>query len=180
MVEEELNNDVQPEVAEETSLEELKQALAEEKEKAENYLANWQRAQADFINYKRRSEQERKEQSRFAKSTLVLSFLPVLDDLERALASVPSEMAEESWIDGIRLIQRKAVTELETQGLSAIQALGEPFDPNLHEAVRQADGKEGMVIEEVQKGYMFQERVIRPSRVVVGNGKEVKENNPER
>ncbi len=174
---EERNSEIESGIAGTEKVEELKQALAEEKEKAENYLANWQRAQADFINYKRRSEQEREEQSKFAKSALILSFLPVLDDLERALASVPSELAEESWIDGVRLIERKALTELEAQGLSLIQALGEPFDPNLHEAVRQADGEEGIVIEEVQKGYMFQDRVIRPSRVVIGNGEVSEENN---
>ena len=173
---EELNNDVDPEVAEE-DIDNLKQTLAEEKEKAENYLANWQRAQADFVNYKRRSEQELEERGRFANSVLMLSFLPVLDDLERAIASVPPELAEESWVEGIRIILQKAGTELEAKGLSPIQAVGEPFDPNLHEAVRQDSGKDGVVIEEVQKGYMFHDRVIRPSRVVVGNGEVEEENN---
>ncbi|MFC2070161.1 nucleotide exchange factor GrpE [Chloroflexota bacterium] len=177
MPKEELNNEVFPEVSEEDSIEELKKALAEEKEKAEDYLASWQRAQADFINYKRRNEQEAEERRKFSNSVLMLSFLPVLDDLERAIASVPPEMAEESWIDGVRLIGHKAITELEAQGLSHIQAVGEPFDPNLHEAVRQDKGEEGIVIEEVQKGYMFHGRVLRPSRVVVGIGEVSEENN---
>ncbi|HUU08888.1 MAG TPA: nucleotide exchange factor GrpE [Dehalococcoidales bacterium] len=148
----------------------LKQALAEEKEKAETNLAGWQRAQADFINYKRRTEQEKEEAIKYANSQLMLSLLPILDDLERAFAAMPGRPARRSWADGIRLIERKLRATLEAQGLSPIKALGEPFDPYQHEAVRQAEGKEGIVIEEVQKGYQFRERVIRPSKVVVGNG----------
>ena len=182
---EELNNEVEPEVAEIEDVEELKQVLVEEKEKAENYLANWQRAQADFVNYKRRSEQDKEELSKFANLALMLGFLPVLDDLERALASIPPELAEVSWVDGIKLIEHKLRAGLEVQGLSPVEALGKPFDPHLHEAIRQDKGKEGIVIEEVQKGYKFHDRVIRPSKVVVGNGEEVeveeeKENNWEK
>ncbi|UCG10815.1 MAG: nucleotide exchange factor GrpE [Dehalococcoidia bacterium] len=148
----------------------LKQALAEEKEKAEANLAGWQRAQADFINYKRRTEQEKEEAIKYANSQLMLCLLPILDDLERAFAVMPERPAKRSWADGIKLIERKLRATLETQGLSPIKALGEPFDPHQHEAVRQAAGKEGIVIEEVQKGYQFRERIIRPSKVVVGNG----------
>jgi molecular chaperone GrpE len=152
----------------------LKQVLAEEKAKAEGYLANWQRAQADLINYKRRAEQEKEEISKFANAVLMLSLLPVLDDWERAFAAIPPRLAKLDWVDGIRLIDRKLQTSLEAQGLSKIKALGEPFDPNFHEAVRQDKGQEGVVIEEVQTGYMFRDRVIRPAKVVVGNGEKEK------
>ncbi|MFC2021664.1 nucleotide exchange factor GrpE [Chloroflexota bacterium] len=168
--EEDITNQVEAEVAEKEAIGELKQALAEEKQKAESYLANWQRAQADFINYKHRSEREKEELSKFANSTLMLNLLPVLDDLERALASIPPELAEVSWVDGIKLIERNLRVSLEAQGLSPIKAVGEPFDPRFHEAVRQDKGKEGIVVEEMQKGYKFHDRVIQPSRVVVGNG----------
>ncbi len=169
---ESLNSEAVPEVAETEDIEGLKQALAEEKEKAESYLANWQRTQADFINYKRRNEQEREDFNKFTNANLVLSLLPVLDDLERALDSIPPRSAKLTWVDGIRLIERKLRTSLETQGLTPIKALGEPFDPNFHEAVRQDKGKEGIVIEELQKGYKLYDRVIRPTMVVVGNGEE--------
>ena len=175
MIEEDPTANVKPELAEVEDLAALKQALAEEKEKAEGYLANWQRVQADFINYKRRNEQEREEFNKFANSVLILNLLPVLDDLERAFASVPPRPAKPGWVDGIRLIERKLRTSLEAQGLSQIKALGEPFDPHLHEAIRQDKGKEGIVIEEVQKGYKLHDRVIRPTMVVVGNGEEEKE-----
>lgn len=161
--------------AELEGIEMLKQALEEERVKAESHLANWQRAQADFINYKRRVEQEREEISKFANAMLIFSLLPILDDLERAFASVPPRLAKLSWLDGVRLIERKLRANLEAQGLSEIKALGEPFDPNLHEAAMHSKGKEGMVIEELQKGYRLHDRVIRPTMVVVGNGEEKEE-----
>ena len=166
------NRQLEPEVTEVEDIETLKQALTEAKAKAEENLAGWQRAQADFINYKRRTEQEKEETNKFANSTLILSILPALDDLGRALTSIPPRLAKLSWVDGIKLIERKLQTSLEAQGLSQIKALDEPFDPNLHEALRQGKGKEGIVTEELQKGYKLHDRVIRPSNVVVGNGEE--------
>jgi len=167
--EETSNNEAEAEVAEE-DLETIKRTLAEEQEKAEGYLANWQRAQADFTNYKKRIEQEREEFSKFASSALILSLLPILDDLERASASIPHRQGKLPWAEGIRMVERKLRTNLEAQGLTPIKALGEPFDPNYHEAVRQDEGEEGMVIEEMRRGYMLHDKVLRPTMVVVGNG----------
>ncbi len=167
-------NEVKQELTEVEDIETLKKILAEEKEKAEGYLANWQRAQADFINYKRRSEQEKEEIGRFANAVLMLNLLPVLDDLERALASIPPKLVGFTWVEGISLIERKLRASLEAQGLSHIKALGEPFDPELHEAAMHGKGKEGIVVEELQKGYKLHDRVVRPTMVVVGNGEEEK------
>ncbi|OGO36701.1 MAG: nucleotide exchange factor GrpE [Chloroflexi bacterium RBG_16_57_8] len=153
-------------------MESLKKELAEQTGKAEANLAGWQRAQADHVNYKRRSEQEREDALKHANSMLVLKILPVLDDFERAVGSLPQELSGSPWVDGIKLIERKLRTSLEAQGLAAIQAVGEPFDPRLHEAVRQDRGKEGIIIQETERGYKFLDRVIRPSKVVVGNGEE--------
>ena len=164
------NAEMKPEVNEEDEVGSLKQALAEEKGKTERYLANWQRSQADFINYKRRCEQEKEEISKFSNAALMLSVLPILDDLERALASIPAKSAKLTWVDGVRIIERKVQASLEAQGLTLIKALREPFDPNFHEAVMHSKGKDGIVIEELQKGYKLHDRVIRPSMVVVGNG----------
>jgi molecular chaperone GrpE len=145
-------------------------ALAEEKKKAEEYLANWQRAQADFINYKRRIEQERQEFNSFANASLIRGLLPVLDDLERALNAIPEEFANHDWVEGVRLVERKFKTILERQGVKPILTLGMAFDPALHEALRQDKGKEGIIISEIQKGYMLHDKLLRPARVVVGNG----------
>jgi molecular chaperone GrpE len=169
---EELNNEEDLESAKPDDIEALKTALEEEKARAESNMANWQRAQADFINYKRRSEQEKEETARFANTALVLSILPILDDLERAFSSIPHRQAKASWVDGIRLIDRKLRANLELQGVTEIKALGEPFDPNLHEAAMHGNGEEGMVVGELQKGYKMHDRVIRPTKVIVGNGEE--------
>jgi len=157
-------------IAEVEDIEALRKALAEERVKAENYLDNWKRAQADFVNFKRRSEQEKEETSKFANSVLILNLLPVLDDLERALSSVPPRLAKLPWVEGIRLIERKFHAILESQGVTKIKAKGKPFDPNLHEAAMHSKGKEGIVVKELQRGYKLRDRVIRPATVAVGSG----------
>ncbi len=130
----------------------LRKALDEEKKKAEGCLASWQRVQADFINYKRRNEQEREDFVKSANAELIGSLLPALDDLERAFEAVPPELAENGWVNGMGLVERKFRNVLESQGITRMEVVGEPFDPRLHEAVRQGKGKEGVVVEEVQKG----------------------------
>ena len=150
--------------------EELTEALEAERARAESYLASWQRAQADFLNLKRRTEQEKDETVKFGNAMLILNLLAVMDDLERALNSISTNLAGLTWVDGVKLIHRKFLAILEAQGLQDIKAVGEPFDPRYHEAVLQAEGKEGIVLEEVQKGYKLHDRVIRPAMVVVGKG----------
>ena len=144
--------------------------LEQEREKAETYLANWQRAAADFANYKRRVEQEREEWARLANASLVLNVLPLLDDLERALDNVDATIADQPWVHGIGLIHRKFQQFLDAAGVSEIPAEGEAFDPNVHEAVMHGEGEEGKVINVVQKGYRFGNRILRPAMVVVGQG----------
>jgi molecular chaperone GrpE len=161
--------------AAEKEAEELTGTVAAEKEKAAQYLASWQRAQADFINYKRRVEQERQDYCAFASAGLVRALLPVLDDLERAIKAIPPEFAENDWVEGVRAVERKFRTSLEAQGVKPIDALGQPFDPNFHEAARQDKGPEGIVIEEYQKGYMLNGKLLRPAKVVVGSGEEESE-----
>jgi len=146
----------------------LKQLVEQERARAEDYRAQWQRARADFANLKRRSEQEKAEATQFANAMLILNLLPILDDLERALASVSTKLAGLTWVDGIRLIYRKFQTTLQAHGLTEIAAVGENFDPNLHEAILYVEGEEGKVVEEVQKGYKLYDRVIRPALVKVG------------
>ena len=86
--------------------------LAEVKQKAEEYLASWQRAQADFQNYKRRSEQERLEFNSYANANLLCAILPVLDDFERAINAIPKEYTDDDWVEGVRLVERKFKTSL--------------------------------------------------------------------
>jgi molecular chaperone GrpE len=153
--------------------------LAELKAKVETNLAGWQRAQADFVNYKKRSEQEKEEVVKYANSALVRNILPILDDFERAVGSLPDDLKGHSWVDGVKIIERKLHTLLESQGLTPIKAIGEPFDPRFHDAVRQEKGPEGIVVAEAARGYKFLDRVIRPSQVAVGTGEPVAGNETE-
>jgi molecular chaperone GrpE len=173
-----MQQDKQPEEMEQSEkdlieledIEALREALSEEKAKAESHLQNWQRIQADFINSKRRSEQEKEEMKEFANSVLICNLLPVLDDLERALSSIPPRLAKLPWVEGIRLIECKFHAVLEAQGVTPIKARGKPFDPNLHEAAMSTMGREGMVVKELKRGYKLRDRVIRPATVAVGSG----------
>jgi len=158
--------DVEAEAEPETLEAQLDKARAE----AQRYLANWQRAEADFSNYKRRMEQERDEGRRMGNAALIINVLPVLDDLERALASLDISLAGLTWFDGIRLIYRKLLLVLENAGVRQIEAEGQPFDPRFHEAVMHGEGPEGKVVAEVQRGYKLHDRVLRPAMVVVGKG----------
>jgi molecular chaperone GrpE len=175
-------NPEKPEVKEESALEteqDLAKVLSETKKKAEDYLDSWKRAQADFINYKRRTEEERLEIGKYANTQLILSLLPILDDIERAFESITPRLAKTDWVDGIKLIERKLKAALAAEGLSSIKAIGEMFDPNLHEAVMHSKGEDGKVVQEMQKGYKLYDKVIRPSKVAVGNGEPVEEQQEE-
>jgi len=148
----------------------LEKEIEEERAKAAKYLENWQKAEADFSNYRKRIEQEKEDLAREAASRVLLHILPVIDDLERAFDSLPEKPKDPSWVDGIKLIYRKLLAELETQGVSEINAFGEAFDPNLHEAIAYQDGAEGKVIAVARKGYKFKDKVLRATQVVVGKG----------
>ncbi len=160
-----------PSEAPEESMESLRAALAEEKQKAEQYLANWQRAQADYINFKRRTEQEQIENTRRANAALLMNLLPVLDDFERALQKVESRMRDKPWVQGIDLIYRKFLSKLEGEGVRRIESVGKDFDPRFHEAVLYEEGDAGKVIEELEPGYLLGDRLLRPAKVKVGKGR---------
>lgn len=149
----------------------LERELAETKAKSEEHLYHWQRSAADFSNYRRRTEDERAQLGQFSNAILIGKLLGVLDDFDRALESVPAE-AHDAWIEGVKLVERKLRGVLESEGVTAIAAVGEAFDPNLHEAVAHeetADHPDNEVIGEVQRGYRLHDRVIRPSLVRVAN-----------
>ncbi len=152
------------------SVESLRAQLEDEREKAQGFMQSWQRAAADYQNFKRRVEEERSETARFANAALIINLLPLLDDIDRALQNVDTHLAGLTWVDGIRLIHRKFQALIEMAGVEEINADGETFDPALHEAVAQAPGEENKVISVVQKGYRLGDRVVRPAMVVVGHG----------
>jgi molecular chaperone GrpE len=159
-----------PAADEPQDVESLRKRLAEERERAQSLYANWQRAAADFQNYKRRVDEERSEAARFANAALVINLLPLVADLERALKTVDTQLAGLTWIDGVWLIYRKFQAILENFGVKEIESEGQPFDPNVHEAIGEAPGEEGKVVSVVQKGYALGDRVVRPAMVIVGKG----------
>lgn len=140
--------------------------MAEVEELREKYF----RAAADYQNLRRRSEEERREYGRYTLAALVVNYLPVLDDLDRAVNSVDAEIAGHKWVEGIRLVERKFRGVLEASGVRPIEAEGCPFDPTLHEAISYAPGPEGTVVAVVQAGYTLDGKVVRPAQVVVGSG----------
>ncbi len=144
--------------------------LARARAQAAEYLDQWRRTAADFANYRKRIEKEREEAARFAGALLVSRLLPVLDDLERAMASLPVELRLLTWVDGVSLVERKLELVLEGEGLKPIAAAGQPFDPTRHEAVireETAAHPDGQVIAELQRGYELRGRVLRPALVKV-------------
>jgi molecular chaperone GrpE len=154
------------------SLEELQERVAQLEREAAEYKDSYLRAAADYKNFKRRTEQERADLIRSASAGLLLKLLPVMDDLERAMQSVTPEVEASQWYGGFRLIPQKLQTVLESEGVRPIEAVGQDFDPNKHEAViyEAADGQEGKVTADLQKGYTLRDKVLRPSMVKVGQG----------
>src|SRR5256885_1417113 len=131
----------------------LKAQLQEEREKAQSYMQSWQRAAADYQNFKRRVEEERGETARLANAALIINMLPLLDDLDRALKNIDAHLAGLTWVDGIRLIHRKFQALLEMAGVEEISADGQTFDPSVHEAISEAPGESNKVVSVVQQGY---------------------------
>jgi len=148
-------------------IEALQKQLEEAEAKATENLDGWQRAQAEFVNYKNRVQRDNEMMKALMKGDIIKKVLPVLDDLERSLAHRPKN---DSWADGMELIARKFQNVLSAEGVKPIEATGQPFDPNFHEAISSEPNDEvesGHIIEVVQNGYMLGERVIRPAMVRV-------------
>lgn len=146
----------------------FKSELEQEMEKAEKYLANWKRAEADLANYKKRAEQEKNDLAASNTAGIILNLLPIIDDFSRAFETIPEEVENESWVKGIKLIERKLMSYLESLGLCKIESVGELFDPRIHEAVCHKEGDEGKIIEEFRTGYKLRDRLLRPPMVAVG------------
>ena len=148
----------------------IEQLLAEREQEAKDNYDKWLRSVAEFENFKKRHEREKAEFMRMANEMLVKDFLPVLDSLDRALQHTEQNEVPQSFIEGIELVRKGFVNVLEKHGVKVIDALGERFDPNFHEAVMQQenpDVEDNTVLYETQKGYMLHDRLLRPSMVIV-------------
>lgn len=131
-----------------------------------------QRLAADFANYRKRNEAERTEFAKYAKADIIRKLLDVLDGYDRALETVPGDLAGQPWVEGMWLVERKLRALLEAEGLQSLDAVGQPFDPYQHEAIAHvpSDEPDGNVVSEHQKGYRLHDRLIRPALVTVSSG----------
>lgn len=138
------------------------------------------RLQADFENFRKRAQREKDEARQFANQSLIEKQLPILDNFEMALAAAKD--ADPALRDGVQMIYDQLLGILRDSGVETIDATGEDFDPNLHEAISQQETTEaepGTVVEQVQRGYRLHERLVRPARVVVAKAPEAAEQSPE-
>jgi molecular chaperone GrpE len=162
---------IEPEDEEATlDTDEILQELQEVRHQRDEYLDGWQRAQAEFANYKKRVERDRQQVQQNSIANVVRRYLEILDDLERALANQPQDKEGADWADGIDLVYKKWLKALESDDIKPMQAEGEIFDPSFHEAISQEandDYESGEIIEVIQNGYMIGDRVLRPARVRV-------------
>lgn len=154
-------------------MESIKERLSELEKESQDNLAGWQRAKADFMNYKRDQERVFADFKSFANEDIVLKLLPTVDSFELATKHLPEELKSSDWAKGVICIKGLFESFLQEIGVNEIKALGEKFDPNLFEAVaeEESEKEEGIVTEEIQKGYRFGERLLRPAKVKVSKGK---------
>ncbi|HLA16396.1 MAG TPA: nucleotide exchange factor GrpE [Candidatus Limnocylindrales bacterium] len=156
----------------------LEAELAEVKRQGEEYLAGLQRERAEFINYKRRTTEEREATLGLASESLLRKVLVLADDFDRAIEARPVELTDSAWVDGIAAIDRKLRMLLESEGVTPIDSSpGTRFDPRDHEAVVNIPGTEradGEIVEEIIRGYRLRDRVLRPAIVAIAGGDEEK------
>ena len=146
------------------------QMLAELQKSNDQNLDMAQRAQAELANYRKRVDDERFTQQQYANSRLIIRLLPIVDELEMALEHSGDMEIDTAWLEGIKLIHRKVLQMLESEGLNKIEAIGQQFDPLQHEAVSTEDSSEvetGYVLAVLRNGYRLHDRIIQPAQVVV-------------
>jgi molecular chaperone GrpE len=149
--------------------EDLKKQLAEAEKQKEEYLAGWQRARADFLNYKKEEIERFKSIIDIANEEMILKILPLIDNLHLAEKSLPKDLKENQYIQGLLQIKAQLETFLRNQGVESLESMGKKFDPQFHEVIEQveSDEKSGTIVEENQKGYLINNRLLRPAKVKV-------------
>ncbi|OGE74419.1 MAG: nucleotide exchange factor GrpE [Candidatus Doudnabacteria bacterium RIFCSPLOWO2_02_FULL_42_9] len=143
-------------------------SLEELQEKNLELLNNWKKTAADFENFKRRNEENKKEILEFAKELTVSKLMPSLQNLEQVLKYAPSDETYKDWVTGLKATIMQLEKDMEELGLKKIKTVGEQFDPTMHEAIEEVEGEEGQIIKEIQPGFILNTKVIIPAKVAVG------------
>jgi molecular chaperone GrpE len=152
----------------------LEQELAE-------LTADLKRVQADFVNYRMRMDDERQRIIDNTKSATIIKLLPIIDNIERAISHVPPELADNQWVKGIIGLGKSLEKSLSDIGLTRIAAVGQPFDPNMHEAISaDGEGEHEVVSDELRAGYKLGDQVMRHSLVKVTRQQEMEPESPEK
>jgi molecular chaperone GrpE len=152
------------------SIEDLKAKMEELETKLADYENRYLRLLADFENFRRRIKKEKEADEKYRAQSLITNLLPALDNFERAMQIEPDNEQTKALLDGVSMVYKSIIEALKDEGAEQIEAVGKEFDPNLHQAVAQAEVEgagENIVVEEFQKGYILKGRVIRPSMVKV-------------
>ena len=139
-------------------------------EEIENLTDRLKRQMAEFENFRKRTDKEKGQMFDMGARTIVEKILPVIDNFERGLASVPEENQDDPFVSGMQMVYKQLMTELEAAGVKAIECAGEEFNPDFHNAVMQVESEElesGTIAQELQKGYMYKDSVVRHSMVSV-------------
>ena len=154
------------------SLKEVKKELVECQERAGEYLAGWKREKADFVNYKKQREREMAEFREFAGEDLIIRLLPVIDNFNLAVKHLPKELENSDWVKGVLHIRTQLESFLKEAGVEEIKSVGEKFNPEYHEVAdkEKSEEEDDVIVGEVRKGYLIEERVVRTARVVVSGG----------
>ncbi|MDD4352518.1 MAG: nucleotide exchange factor GrpE [Candidatus Gracilibacteria bacterium] len=149
------------------SADEALNTLRDELEQTKAALA---RSQADFINYKRRNEEERADFASYAAAKVLEEVIAVFDNFKRAAAALPQDLQVNDWAKGIVVIEKHFEDTLNKLGVQKMRSLGESYNPELHEAVMRGEGKQDEILEELEAGYKLNGKVLRPAKVKVGDG----------
>lgn len=170
-----LESEILEELAEEPEspedeLQSLRQEIAEAESKAQEYLDGWQRARAEFANYKKRVERDQASVRQMAAANIYKNYLEVIDDIERALKDRPEDGEGAAWASGIELVYRKLLANMEVDGITVMVTQDQFFDPNIHEAISSEDTEDfesGQIVEVLKNGYLVGDKVLRPALVRV-------------
>lgn len=150
----------------EQKIKELKKTIQDLNKKCDEYLNGWKRAKADYLNLEKEMLRQKEEWIRFSNGELISQLIPVLDSFDKAISHLSPEDHSHSWAKGLLNMKNQLENILRNAGLEKIKAKGEKFNPDFHEAIKK-EGKGDKIVEEVQTGYLFQGRLLRPAKVII-------------
>jgi len=159
-----------PEDKEKFPIEEIRKQLEECQKQRDDYLAGWQRAKADFINYKKDETARMAEFLKYGIAGLIMNFLPILDNFEKAEKETPEELKNNQYFKGLLQIKIQIQDFLKNQGVTAMESIGKKVNLNFHEIVGEVEMKDkesGIIVEETQKGYLIEDKLLRVAKVII-------------